>query len=258
VERPSDFLGEAEFSVRPGAHLPRVGEHSVVWWDPSVLRLEVEGNLGLRQEEFLEPGPRAEAGLEQYQAWQRRRAQTLEQGSRPRFELFTASEAAADPPDFTCPVEIETIARSGERPAGRRFGSLVHQVLRDIALDGGAASALALARMHARLLGASAEEADAAAEAAAAALAHPLLERARRAERRHREWPVLLKLEDGKLLEGVIDLAFLEQDTWVIVDFKSDADLKAHRDHYFRQLRWYALALTRTTRLQARGILLGV
>ena len=50
-----------------------------------------------------------------------------------------------------------------------------------------------------------------------------MLERARAAERCHRELPVHLRLEDGRLLEGVIDLAFLEQDRWVVVDFKSDA-----------------------------------
>ena len=99
----------------------------------------------------------------------------------------------------------------------------MHAILRDLDLRGAPAQIAALARVHARLLDAPAEEAEAAAAAVEAAWAHPLLERARAAARCHRELPIPLRLEDGRLLEGVIDLAFIEQDRWVIVDFKSDA-----------------------------------
>jgi ATP-dependent exoDNAse (exonuclease V) beta subunit len=196
--------------------------------------------------------------LREYADWKGQRAEVLERGSRMKFDLFTASDAPTNPAGFACEVEVVETAKGEQRPAGRRFGSLVHQILRDIALDGGEGSAMALARMHARLLGAPLEEADAAAEAVTAVLRHPVFDRARRAERCHREWPVLLKLEEGRMLEGVIDLAFQEQGTWVIVDFKSDADLKVRQEHYHRQLQWYGLALTRTTGLPVRAVLLGV
>ncbi len=59
------------------------------------------------------------------------------------------------------------------------------------------------------------------ASAIEAALAHPLMARARAAARIHREYPVTLPLEQaGAILEGVIDLAFIENGAWVIVDFK--------------------------------------
>jgi ATP-dependent helicase/nuclease subunit A len=65
-----------------------------------------------------------------------------------------------------------------------------------------------------------------------------------------------------RLMEGVIDLAFVEDNAWVIVDFKTDADISGHpskqRDQYQRQLQWYASALSRLTGLPARAYLLGV
>jgi ATP-dependent helicase/nuclease subunit A len=101
----------------------------------------------------------------------------------------------------------------------------------------------------------SAEDAAAAAAAVAAAWAHPLLERARAAERCHRELPIHLPLEDGSLMEGVIDLAFVEQGRWVVVDFKSDA---AGLPRYQRQLRWYLYALSKLTGREAVGHLMRV
>jgi len=58
------------------------------------------------------------------------------------------------------------------------------------------------------------------------------------------------------LLEGVIDLAFVEDGAWVVVDFKTDADVSGHRAQYGRQLQWYAYALGRLTGIPARACLL--
>jgi ATP-dependent exoDNAse (exonuclease V) beta subunit len=90
------------------------------------------------------------------------------------------------------------------------------------------------------------------------ALRHPLLDRARAAERKHREYPVMLRVDCGRLMEGIIDLAFVEDGGWVIVDFKTDADISAAQAQYQRQLQWYASALSRLTGLPARAYLLGV
>jgi ATP-dependent exoDNAse (exonuclease V) beta subunit len=112
--------------------------------------------------------------------------------------------------------------------------------------------------MHGRLLGATSEEIAAAAEAAQAAVAHPLIQRAQRAERCHREFPVMLRLEGNQLLEGIIDLAFLAQGIWTAVDFKSDVDLASRRAEYQKQLQWYGAALARITGQSVRGCILGV
>jgi ATP-dependent helicase/nuclease subunit A len=115
-----------------------------------------------------------------------------------------------------------------------------------------------LAEMHGRVLGSPKDEIAAANEAVAAAIAHPLVRRAGAASECYRELPVALRLEDGRLLEGIIDLAFRENGGWTVVDFKSDADLPARRAQYERQLLWYLFAMTRITGAPARGWLLSV
>jgi ATP-dependent helicase/nuclease subunit A len=57
------------------------------------------------------------------------------------------------------------------------------------------------------------------------------------------------------MLEGVIDLAFVENGEWIIVDFKTDADTQDRRGQYQIQLRWYGYALERLTGMRARAIL---
>ena len=65
-----------------------------------------------------------------------------------------------------------------------------------------------------------------------------------------REWAFNLVMdEQGTLLQGVIDCAFLEGDAWVLVDYKTDriSDESAFIARYQLQLDWYARALNRIT-----------
>jgi len=257
-DRPAQHMSMAESTVKPGMHRPRAGDHNVVWWDPAKLKLGVEPDFGLPHEEILaeDQAGRGVESLARYSDWLTKRSLTIEDGRRAEVDVVLASETNEPPPGFDCEVVVESVSRPEGRPGGRRFGTLVHAVLRDTALDGDGLSLGPLAAAHGRALGATVMEMDAARDAVAAALAHPLLARARAASRCHRELPVLLPLEGGKVLEGVLDLAFLEQGTWTIVDFKTDADQDTPRRRYERQLRWYALALSRLTGLPARGVLL--
>jgi ATP-dependent helicase/nuclease subunit A len=256
VERPLEYDGAEEFSVRPGLVQPENGDHQVIWWDPCVLNLNVDPALGLRQKELLaEDGG---ASLAAYQRWRDDRAKTLERGARPQFEILLASQAAAAPPGDPMPVAIEFAGKVEGRPAGRRFGTLVHAVLRDVPLDADAAWIERLAQSAARSIGAAAEETEAAREAVKAALAHPLLARARAAARVHREYPVILKIDSGRLVDGVIDLAFIEDNSWIVVDFKTSADLSGGRALYERQVQWYAYALATLTQMRASAVLLGI
>ena len=68
--------------------------------------------------------------------------------------------------------------------------------------------------------------------------------------------PLLLPLADGTTLEGVMDLAFLEDGVWTVLDFKTNAELSSSQSRYERQVQWYAYALSKLTGLPARGILL--
>jgi ATP-dependent helicase/nuclease subunit A len=254
MSRPNDHEMRDEVSVKPGAHRAREGGHEVVWWDPETLRLHVEEKYGLPWHAMLsgDGGP----GMAAYESWSTRRAALLESGSYPTLDVFSPSEITESPAGLAFDVVIESAARNPTRPAGRRFGSLVHAVLRDALFDGSAIRPIA--ESQARISGATTEETGAAIEAVEQTLRHPLMERVRRAEKVHRELPVLYHLEGGRMMDGVLDLAFLENGIWTVVDFKTDVDLAPRRNHYEAQLRWYALALSRLTGQQARCILFGV
>jgi ATP-dependent exoDNAse (exonuclease V) beta subunit len=59
-------------------------------------------------------------------------------------------------------------------------------------------------------------------------------------------------------MEGVIDLAFLENGQWIVVDFKTDADAAPRRAQYERQLQWYAYGLSKLTKIPASAVLLAI
>ncbi len=85
----------------------------------------------------------------------------------------------------------------------------------------------------------------------------PLGQRLLRAGDIRREWAFNLRRGDGTLLQGVIDLCFVEKDGWVLVDYKTDR-LSAEElpARYAGQLRWYARALTVITRRPVRDMYL--
>lgn len=256
-----------EFAIKPGGHQPQQGTHSVVWWDPRKLRLDVEGNFGLRQAEILqEDGEASGEHVRRYEEWKARRAQVLQDGQRLEFDVFAVTEAAGPPARFQAEIDFDTLEKAHDRPSGPRFGTLVHTILRDVDLSPewgpewgeDQQNVTALAQMHGRVLGSPGEEIEAAVKAVSAALRHPLLGRASASERCHRELPIMVKTDDGRLLEGIIDLAFLEDGTWTIVDFKTDADLPSRQAQYQRQLQWYVFAMSQITGAPARGWLLSI
>jgi len=259
VARPMDYDTSEEFSVRPGLVQAEAGEHEVVWWDPFQLKLGEEQSQTLWQDQVLKETlqPDGGASLAEYRAWQAEREGVIREGARPAVTVFLASQAAEGPPPDV-EVEFLNAAVAVRKAAGKRFGSLVHAALKDVGMDASAEEARRVVALNARVLGATEDETDAAVQAVWDALRHPIFARARAAERRHREYPVTLRLDDGRMLEGVVDLAFVERGGWIVVDFKTDADLGERRAQYERQLRWYAYALARLTGMEARGVLLGV
>jgi len=66
--------------------------------------------------------------------------------------------------------------------------------------------------------------------------------------------------EDGTLIEGVLDLAFEEDEgeTTVVVDFKTDHELSAGEQRYRAQLQQYVQAVARATGRRTKGILFRV
>ncbi|TMB18502.1 MAG: ATP-dependent deoxyribonuclease subunit A [Deltaproteobacteria bacterium] len=252
-------------AVMPGLHVPTFGRHRIVWWDPATLALDVQESVGLAQQKILaadERGVRAEEGVRAHAAWQAERERVRADGSAPSLHVVTATEHAAVGAAPVAEVAVESVDTPGPRPHGKRFGTLVHAVLAAVELDADRAGVADVAALQGRLLGARAEEVEAAADTAARALAHPLLRRAAdaaRAGRCRRECPVGVKLAGDVVVEGVVDAAFLEDGAgWTVVDFKTDVEIAGRLEEYRRQVGLYAEAVRRATGGPARGVLLRV
>jgi ATP-dependent exoDNAse (exonuclease V) beta subunit len=121
-----------------------------------------------------------------------------------------------------------------------------------------------LARSLAALIGATEEEIAAAAVAVERALSHDVLVRAREMAARgglRREVPVVLMLDEQDAVDGVVDLAFRDEDGWLVVDYKTDDPSKItgeHLDVYKKQVDLYRAAVERATGQPARAMLLFV
>jgi ATP-dependent helicase/nuclease subunit A len=256
--RPLEHEGPRESSVKPGLHAPECGNHDIVWWDPAVLKLEVEPRLGLHYEDILAQDAHgtADASIRRYAEWKAARASRLEKGSVPSRAVFIATEASEPPGGYAERVEIIQVPRTAARPSGPRFGSLVHLILRDAPLTASKEFLVQLARTHGRLVAATEDEIGCAVAAVFDALQHPLLERVRQSDRIHRELPVTVRDETGRVFEGVIDLAFFESGKWVVADFKTDVDQGDRQQRYRRQVGWYMRAMEQITGSSSTGVLL--
>jgi len=293
VDRGAKGARNFEQSVRPGLHVPQLGSHRVVWWDPQALDLGRDEEVGLRQERMLVPdeGGADEKSIADHAAWQESRTATLEAGRAPSLDVRSVTELShGDRPDGSEEDGEEAREQEGRedggggiqvalaevegdrmaRPGGRRFGTLVHAILAAVPLSADAGLIEEVARVQGRLVGASAEEVAGACGAVAAALRHPILVRAAAAEQAgvepkgqgglRRETPVLFRRSDGILAEGIVDLAFREDAAWTVVDFKTDRldarEMEALRPEYAAQVRLYVEAIEAATEEPAQGVLL--
>ena len=73
-----------------------------------------------------------------------------------------------------------------------------------------------------------------------------------------REWAFNLRADPETIVQGVLDLCFLEEGEWVLVDYKTDyiRDMDALLGRYGTQLNWYRRALETLTGRQVREALL--
>ena len=281
LERPGGDPADAH-TVCPGMHefgtsspdLTSRGGYSVVWWDPHVLSLEAAASFGVRRDDLIVkdvPAAVTAAGLSRYNDWRRLRGDALVAGSRPSMRVRTVTDLVTSTVDLPLPIreddhavpaiEVVNLAPKDDRPAGRRFGTLVHAVLAAAPLDADDAAVEAIARLQGRVLSAPDQEIGAAARAAKAALWHRLFEAARAAAANgacRREVPVSFVDADSSLVEGTIDLAYLEDAGWVVCDFKTDRELDGAEEAYRRQVTAYAAFVAAATRRPTRGVLVRV
>ena len=269
LERPDRDTPGGD-NVRPGLHaFGSAGDHyDVVWWDPRRLALDVQRVYGLRREDLiLDPGRETvEADRKRYDDWLAARRAAQEAGARPSLRVRVVTEWARAKPDdegaaleLARDVALVDAVPGGPRPGGPRFGTLVHAALATVALDATAAQIAEGVSLQARILGAPPEEVTAATALVTAALAHPLMARAReawRAGRCRRETPVACREPDGLLVEGVLDLAFEDAGGWTVVDFKTDAEIAAELGRYRRQVGLYASVVARATGRNVTAVLM--
>lgn len=245
--RPDNDVAN-ETTVRPGLHA--FGEESatygVVWWDPHTLELGKAPSFSIRQRELLEKGNDefVQKCLSDYAAWKNARSELLTEGRTPTIRFKTATDRSKSAIPFLLDVEVVELAKE-ERPVGPRFGTLVHSILATVPLDAAENEVAATAEMQGRILGAPTEEVNAATIVVNRALRDPLMQRARAsasAGKCFRELPLTL-MDDELLVEGVADLVFNEDASWVVVDFKTDAEIKGELERYRKQVSIYAKAL---------------
>jgi ATP-dependent exoDNAse (exonuclease V) beta subunit len=296
--RPDGMQADAS-TVRPGAYQlsdPATGEpYTVVWWDPLLLTGTADDGRGVRREDLIAKTAAPEdvrADRARYDAWCGKLAALREHGAHESVEIVTASAyaragtaprtdrtdtatvvarfgrppapAGAPAVGRTSPeaIAVDTIlplASDAPRPAGRRFGILVHALLAAVPFDATPQVIRDLAEVHARLLGATDDERAEAAAIADRVRRHPLIEAARTAKAAgrpvKRETPVSIVL-DGVLIDGQVDLAFDDGEAWVVVDFKTDIEISLAEDVYRRQVALYVDGVAAATNRPARGVLL--
>jgi ATP-dependent exoDNAse (exonuclease V) beta subunit len=209
-------------------------------------------------------------GRTRYDRWRLNRDDARQAGAAPSIALTTVREWAADPrhpdPGGVRPSDIVVVDVAGSERAnfhgGPAFGTLVHAVLAQSAFDAAPDEIGRMAELEARILGLDGTAARAAGIVVRRVFAHDLVRRATAAAIRgacRRETPVSCTLPDGKVVEGVVDLAFEEAGHWYVVDYKTDRDFPTlGEDEYRRQVALYASAISQATGLPASGVVIRV
>jgi ATP-dependent exoDNAse (exonuclease V) beta subunit len=178
-----------------------------------------------------------------YREWEQARQATLAAG---RQAAVICTVTALTPPEKSLdrPDEAWTSERAHDRIASLRFGRAVHAALRRASVRRAGAQ-VTTERIPIALTGDDAVIA----QLVETTLASPVMARARSAVERFAETPFSLPYA-GRLIEGVIDFAFIENGAWTIVDFKTDRQPVTEGERYaaYRAQLWlYALALERLT-----------
>ncbi len=269
LNRPDDEVALPQ-TVCPGLHrfdgATPDESFDVVWWDPAALRLNAEPPFGLRRQELISKDVLPEvvaAGERSYRDWRQRRDAAVAAGKTPAIKVRTATEwAIASGADVAVRDDVEVISFDAQpgRPAGARYGTLVHASLAMVPLDADARTITRVVQTQGRIVAAVDAEIASAIEVVRAVLAHPLFDDVRQAERAHtclRETPVTITIDDA-LVEGVLDFAFHTATGVTVIDFKTDRAEGEALERYRRQIGLYADAVARATGKPARAVLMKI
>ena len=140
------------------------------------------------------------------------------------------------------------------------IGTLTHRFLRliDFALfcgkDPGEYREIVekeLNRMREQTILTEAEAKDIYIKGAVSFLSSPLGQRMIAAGEVRREWPFTMQIRDDSptMIQGIVDAAFLEDDRWILIDYKTDRDTRkeAFVSRHEKQMNWYRTAVERLT-----------
>lgn len=250
-----------ESSVKPGIVTPREGVHTVVWWCPKALGVGKEDVAGLRQQKILSTDTSgvAQEGIARHEMWQSNLTAARAAASEPSLRVRTVTDAKSDIIGTKVSgVAIESARAAGRVHLGKRFGTLVHDLMATLSLRSNADEVAQAASVRGRILGATANEIEQAASAVNDALAHSLMKKARASKEVRRECGITLRSDTGELTEGVVDMAFRDTKTgeWTVVDYKTDADPTARQAEYEMQLHLYRSAIEAATGEKVNAVLL--
>jgi ATP-dependent helicase/nuclease subunit A len=251
-------------TVAPGTYA--FDGYDVIWWDPSLLHLNAVSSFGLRRDDLIVKDGDMFAVEERrttYERWRADRDQLVERGQAPSVRVQTATAWAAEAAESgvdaaiaaSSAVDIVAMPGAEKRPRGPLFGTLVHAILAIVPLDAAEDVIRRTAGVQARIIGNSPEEIGAATQVVVAVLKHELMSRARASMRLRRETPITWTQPDGMLIEGVLDLAFDEGDSTIVIDFKTDHELAAGEARYRAQVQKYVDAVAAATGRNTRGVL---
>ncbi|MFO8058247.1 MAG: UvrD-helicase domain-containing protein [bacterium] len=178
-------------------------------------------------------------------------ADRMERVARPTYvsraakQLAISERSEQEPHIYEQAPGTEEPQMSGEH--GVEWGSAVHALLQ-VAMDVPDADLEARAKSVLAEQGLSPDLSETAASVVREVMSSELWQRAMQSKRHLTEVPFETRLEseDGPpvLARGVVDLAFQEEDGWVLVDYKTDAAAQAKNlaDHYAPQIEIYSRA----------------
>jgi ATP-dependent exoDNAse (exonuclease V) beta subunit len=257
LERP--FGADPAEILRPGVHKSAVGDHSVVWFDPSLLSKTPETDAGIDDEALLQSTMSEPAeGVRHHESWWMIRNERLLAGAVPEFQLHRITETEGLPPGVREGeveiVQVDNQAAAGSQKRGRKYGDFVHALLAQAEFPFDRTEIEARATAH--LIGArmTAADREQVVDTVIRTLSHPLLLAAFQAERVHREYPVTYEA-DGIVYEGVIDLVWFDGVRWTVIDYKTGpGDEPRHR----RQIAFYGTVIRTTMDAPVRLIVLEI
>lgn len=240
----------------PGLHRAATMKNGVVWWDSHALELTREERSGLEAADALQEDPvEGPRSIEAFDRWRDSRSIAIGTGQVASETVMSPRELPAVLVTATLQVEDTGVKRT---VGGLRFGELVHACLAVVPLTATRTEVEGIVEELGRLLKSPARELKAATEAVVAALAHPLVSAAKDSPDVRREVSLVDHLEDGTVIEGVIDLAYELDGVWQIVEFKTDLMIEENRPQHEAQTQAYVRAIHGATGKRARGVILRV